>query len=78
MVSALTKGWTYHCTEHPGHIDGISPCRAVLVSITHKSGVCIEDLQTDIQYSWFKLHTEKQTDETEGDLEEQHVRVCVH
>ena len=60
----LITGWlnaqTYHGTQHSGHIDGISPGRAVLVSIRHKFGVFIQDLQTDIQYSYFKLKTEGQ------------------
>lgn len=67
-VSTLTKARTptYHGTQHSGHIDGISPGRAVLVSIRHKFRVLIQDLQTDIQYSWFKLQTDTQTEEREG------------
>lgn len=46
---------TYHGTQHPGHIDGIPPGKAVLVSVCHKFGVFIKDLQANIQYSCFKL-----------------------
>ena len=67
-VSTRSKGWTqtYHGTNHPGHVYGIPPGRAVLVSISHKLGVGIQDGQTDIQDSWIKLQTEKQRDERGG------------
>lgn len=54
----LKHGQTYHGTQHPGHIDGISPGRAVFVSIGHKFRVGIQDHQTDIQYIWVKLQTD--------------------
>lgn len=51
---------TYHGTQHPGHIDGVSPGTAVLVSVGYKLGIFVQDLETDVQYSRLKLQTDKQ------------------
>ena len=66
--STRSIGWTqtYHGTNHPGHVYGIPPGRAVLVSISHELGVGIQDGQTDIQDTWIKLQTEKRRDERGG------------
>lgn len=52
----------YHGAQHPGHVDGISSPRAVFARITQTFGVCIQNSQTNIQDSTFKLYQHQEKD----------------
>lgn len=49
------RSLTHHGTQHAGHIDGIPPGGAVLVSVRHKLWVGVQDHQTDVQDIRVKL-----------------------
>lgn len=48
-------GVAYHGAEHAGHVDGISPSRAVFARVPQIFRIHIQDPQTDVQDSTFKL-----------------------